>query len=688
MFEQIKIKQLKKMIKRLYLFIFTFVCLGMQIYRGQNKILDSLIHYVKVAPQDTHKLAVLTMVIEAINEDAVWSPFNDMLGALAKEFTLHKNPAIKLFGKKHYSAFLNNKGYLNNNLGAVTQALECFHQSLKIQEEIGDKAGQSYSLNNIGYIYNSQKEYLSALNYYQKSFEIQKEIGDKFGQAISLSNIGNIYDKTGSYKKALFYYFKGLNIRRSIKDKSGIGYSLQNIGGIYLNLKSYFSAKYYFTKSLEIRKLINDEKGISYALCNLGKIFLEENNLVQAKKHTEEALRIARKIGFPENISNAAITLEDIYLIEEKYDKAHAMLSLAVKMRDSISNNELQNSMVKKQLQYEFEKKEVISKAEQEKREFTYQVKEKQQRSIMYSVSGGLVICFFFGAFTYNRFKITQKQNVIIQSQKKVVEDQKHIVETHQKEIVDSINYAKRIQYALLANDHLFTENLKSHFILFKPKDIVSGDFYWATVQDNKFYLAVCDSTGHGVPGAFMSLLNMGFLSEAINEKKISEPHAVLNYVRERLVTSISKEGQQDGFDGVILCIDQITGEISYAAAHNAPLLISEFSKGGNDDLENKSTVLKKDKMPVGKGEKQDSFTTHSLKLNEGHTLYLYTDGFADQFGGPKGKKFKYKQLEQLLLESSSLSVSEQKETLLKKFEEWRGNLEQVDDVLIIGIKV
>lgn len=202
---------------------------------SQNQYLDSLVRYINTAPEDTHKLSVLTVVIEAISEDAVWSKFNDKLGPLAEKLMLSNDEAIKLKAQKHYSDYLNNKGYLSNNQGDITQALEYFHLSLKIQEQIGDKSGQSYSLNNIGYIYNTQKQYLKALEYYIKSYNLQSQLNDKHGQSQSLSNIGNVYDRTGSLKKALYYYFKGLSIRKSINDKQGTGYSMQNIGTVYFN---------------------------------------------------------------------------------------------------------------------------------------------------------------------------------------------------------------------------------------------------------------------------------------------------------------------------------------------------------------------------------------------------------------------------------------------------------------------
>jgi serine phosphatase RsbU (regulator of sigma subunit) len=258
------------------------------------------------------------------------------------------------------------------------------------------------------------------------------------------------------------------------------------------------------------------------------------------------------------------------------------------------------------------------------------------------------------------------------------IKQQKYIIEEHQKGTIDSINYARRIQYALLANDDLLKQNLLEHFVLFNPKDIISGDFYWATEYNNKFYLAVCDSTGHGVPGAFMSLLNMGFLSEAIKEKNISQPNEILNYVRTRLIDSIGNEGQQDGMDAILMCFDKETNSITYAGANNHPVLIRN----------NEIIIFPKDKMPVGKGEKTESFTLQTMDLQKNDVLYLYTDGYADQFGGPKGKKFKYKPLNELLLSISKDSMAMQQKILDTNFVDWKDNLEQVDDVCIIGIRI
>jgi len=292
----------------------------------------------------------------------------------------------------------------------------------------------------------------------------------------------------------------------------------------------------------------------------------------------------------------------------------------------------------------------------------------------------------------YRERKLTRKQKEleeIVEQRTEEISEQKNVLEEKQKEILDSIQYARRIQFALLAHDSLLKKHLvssdtnlqyaKDYFIYFKPKDIVSGDFYWAIQHKHSFYIAACDSTGHGVPGAFMSLLNISFLNEAITEKQLEEPGKILTYVRERLIESISKDGAQDGMDGILIRIEKSTrkNQITYAAANNAPIMIK-----------NKEVVsLPYDKMPVGKSIKTDDFNTWSADINSGEILYLYTDGYADQFGGPKGKKFMYKQLNKLLIELEELNCETQENILNEKFNLWKGDLEQVDDVCVIGLR-
>jgi serine phosphatase RsbU (regulator of sigma subunit) len=273
-----------------------------------------------------------------------------------------------------------------------------------------------------------------------------------------------------------------------------------------------------------------------------------------------------------------------------------------------------------------------------------------------------LVLISFFSYTIFKKLKENRKQKLIIEEQ--------------QSEMIASINYAKRIQYALLAHDDLLKKNLPENFVLFKPKDIVSGDFYWGIEKNEFFYLAVCDCTGHGVPGAFMSLLSINFLNEAVNEKGIVSPGEILDHVRKRLIENM--DGGRDGMDALLLRLplNKKNTVVEYAAANNVPLLIRE----------NKIIALQKDKMPVGLGENLNPFNTYRIETQIGDSLYLYTDGFADQFGGPKGKKFMYKQLDQLLIANAGKPMPKQKEILVSQFKSWKGELEQVDDICVVGI--
>lgn len=290
------------------------------------------------------------------------------------------------------------------------------------------------------------------------------------------------------------------------------------------------------------------------------------------------------------------------------------------------------------------------------------------------AITGAVLLVL--GTLAWNqRFK---KEVVHRKETEDKLQDSYKQLEEKQKEITDSITYAKRIQQSLLAHDDLLLKGLGEHFVLYLPKDIVSGDFYWATETNDSFYIAVCDSTGHGVPGAFMSLLNTTFLNEAINEKKIAEPNLIFEHVRKQLIANISQQGGQDGMDGIILRRDKSSGTITYCGANNAPVIVR------NGQAEECAS----DKMPVGIGERMDTFSSPRINAVSGDMIYLCTDGYADQFGGERGKKMKRSGLRILLSKYAHLSMAEQHRNFESTFLEWRGSLEQLDDVCIVGIRI
>jgi len=285
--------------------------------------------------------------------------------------------------------------------------------------------------------------------------------------------------------------------------------------------------------------------------------------------------------------------------------------------------------------------------------------------------------------FTIRSNNQRRKANKLLSEQKSEIEKQKHLVDEKQKEILDSINYAKRIQTALMANSSMMSTNLKEHFVMFKPKDIVAGDFYWATrLPDSSFIYITADSTGHGVPGAFMSLLNISKLNDAINQK-ITRPDLVLNEVKSGIIRALNPEGSseesKDGMDAILCRLDVKNMKLQFAAANNSFCIIR-----------NKAIInCKADKMPVGKSHDDSAlFTFNEIALESGDMVYTFTDGYGDQFGGPEGKKFMHKQLRKIFLEIAEMSIEQQKEIMSQRFEEWKGGLEQVDDVLVIGVRV
>jgi len=275
------------------------------------------------------------------------------------------------------------------------------------------------------------------------------------------------------------------------------------------------------------------------------------------------------------------------------------------------------------------------------------------------------------------------QKNIIVEKQKEIVEQQKEQVEEAHKEITDSINYAERIQRSLMASKKLLDENLSDYFNYLNPKEKVSGDFYWASKLANEnFCLVAADSTGHGVPGAIMSMLNIASLEKAVVQN-ISESSELLNFTRKKIIETLandgSKDGGKDGMDTALLVFNKDKTHLEFSLANN-PLWIIR-----NNEL----IEYKPDKLPVGRHDNQHiPFTKNSIDLQKGDMIYIFTDGFADQFGGEKGKKFKYSALKELFFSIHSKPTDEQKAILDITFENWRGSLEQVDDVCVVGVRV
>lgn len=602
----------------------------------------------------------------------------------ASKAEAYSDSAIELAEKIHFISgkadALNNKGVIYNSKGDYEKALSFYYASLKLFEESGYKYGIARAYNNLGGIYYSRHDYNRSLDFYRRSLEIKKQIKDLRGTAATLNNMGNVYYSLKEPQKSLEYRQQALKIYEQIADPSGLSVTLNNIGMIYTDMSDFETALIYYFKGLDIKRKLNEPGSIAITLINIGTVYINAKQYPKADKYFNEALEIAQRIGAKAEIKDAYYGLAVNAQQQKDYEKAYNYLDKYAAIKDSIFNEESSMMVAEIQTKYETEKKEqeiVLLNKDKE----LQATKIKRQKTVNYSIWSGLILFIFFSGFLYNRIKITRKQ-------KQIIEDQKVVVEEKNKEITASMHYARRIQKALFASEKLLDENLPEYFILNKPRDIVSGDFYWASSlrsgpHKGRFIFGVCDCTGHGVPGAFMSLLNISLLNETVIEREIVRPDEILNEVREKIITVLNPEGtaeeSRDGMDAVLCSIDHERTTLIFACANNPLWLVR-----GNELI-----VHKPDKYPVGMHQGELSpFTLNSVQLQKGDTIYIFSDGYADQFGGHQGKKFKREKLKELIFSNREKPLKEQRQILEETFDTWKSGYEQVDDVLVMGIRI
>jgi serine phosphatase RsbU (regulator of sigma subunit)/tetratricopeptide (TPR) repeat protein len=646
--------------------------------------------------------------------------------------------ALKTNFKKGAALAYNLKGKLYQANNNNTEALKDFEQALKLCTDINDKGIEGTTYGDIGIIYENEGNYPEALKYQLSALKIREDMNDTLHIDIVCGNIGNIYNYQGNYPEALIYKQRSLALAKAIKDSLGMGYAYGDMGSIYNSLKKYDDALMNLQLALNLNKKLNDKQGIGNAELNIGNTYNILGNYDKALEYTYQGLEIYRAMGSQflicygyDNIAYNYIKKKDyakalLYTdslihtgknIEEKellkdaylysaiidsvngdYKGAFASYKTFTQYRDSLKNEENTKKIVSEQMNYEFDKKQAVEKAEQDKKDAIAQDKSKRQKLVILFMALIALAVAAIAIVIFRSLRVTRKQKLLIEQQKEVVEEQKLLVE-HQKAIVDeknkditdSIHYASRIQRALLTSDAYIGRYLKEHFILFKPRDIVSGDFYWAYQAPPEagegwgeaFYFACCDCTGHGVPGAFMSLLNISMLNESVLERKIIRPDMILNDVRANIIKALNPDGSDSGKDGMDCSLgmfDLKNNVLKVSCANNPVWIVKQ---------DNSFVEVQPDKMPVGiqYGE-QKPFKINTVQLSKGDCVYLFTDGYADQFGGPKGKKFKYKQLQELLIANAHKPMGEQKNILDAAIESWKGDLEQVDDILIIGIRI
>jgi serine phosphatase RsbU (regulator of sigma subunit) len=441
------------------------------------------------------------------------------------------------------------------------------------------------------------------------------------------------------------------------------------------------SALEYYQKALPIFEEMEDKEGVANELNNLGLVYEQMGEHEKALEYLKKGLSGAKEIDAREWIKLSYEGIAEVYENMENYKDALKYNKLFSGIKDSLLNDESNKQIAEMQTKYETVKKEKEIGLQKTQLE-TKEVENKKQQYFIFLIAAvaiGLIIVAFV---IFRSLRITRKQKSIIEEQKSEVEQQKHVIEEHQKEIIDSITYAKRIQQAILPPAEFIKQYLPESFIYYHPKDIVAGDFYWMEHLDETTYIAAADSTGHGVPGAMVSVVCSNALNRAVKEFGLRDTGKILDKTRELVLETFEKSGDEikDGMDISLLSINKNENQVFWSGANNQLWYIK---KEGTEMLE-----IKADKQPIGKTDNPKPFTSHSINVQRGDTIYLMTDGYPDQFGGENGKKYKYKQLEEKLVANSSKELEEQKDILIKSFDDWKGNLEQVDDVTLIGIKL
>ena len=628
-----------------------------------------------------------------------------------------------------------NISYILNLKGDYKKGLYINIQSIRESFLLKNNLLLAKSFFNLASSHNYLSNFQKAIQYYEVASKYFILSNNKKYLSILYSNIGSCYNNSTNstldtilLNKAIINYKKAFNYALIEHDTAQLITNNINLANTYINLGSLFDAKNYLKKAAEFDKENNTFltallyqtfafyyytiKNYTEALIysnNCLKLNIENGNLnnqikclktlanthlylgnkIEAEKNIDRALFICDSIKSLTDKNLILMSYSNIKFENQKYKDGYLGLLQLININDSVNSNEMKKQFTDLETKYSSEKKQI----EIEKQNIEIKIKQKENETknrLLLLGAFGFATIAIFAFIAYINFKKTKKQNLIITQQKQQVYaqnqeviHQKELVDEKQKEIIDSINYAKRIQQAVLTGNDVWNKISPQHFILFKPKDIVSGDFYWAyNTPNGRSIFALADCTGHGVPGGFMSMLGNCFLNEIVVENKIFKADEILNKLRTKIITALEQKGhteQKDGMD-ISLCVwNKMDNTLEFSGANNPLWLLR-----GKEIIEYKAN-----KMPIGTYlEIEKSFTSTVIPLQSQDIIYLSTDGYVDQFGGQKGKKFKYKALLELLMTNYKLDMNIQKDKLEEAFMTWKNKHDQVDDVAIIGIRI
>lgn len=575
--------------------------------------------------------------------------------------------------------------YVLNN---YDKALQHYLETAKIMEANSDERIDGL-YGNIGMVYNDLNDLEKAEFYLKRSLTLtEKYSKDVKDQIKSLNVLGMVYQKRGLYKKSEETFLKALKFSDKVakynRDRADIH---SNLAELYKETNNLDQQKHHILKSINLYIKTNNYSDVIYSKKALADYYYDKGKIKEATVEIREALSLF-------DTTDVNISLEQglyssyarIMYAQKQYKDAYDKLEMGYNLSDTLFDLMKVEQAAQLETKYFYQQKmklDSIQRAEERKKEALRIKKEKAESETalaqqkLYSLLGvgGSFSLLIIAFILLKAYRNKNKSNVLISAQKKQIE-------IKQNEILDSIQYAKRIQTAILPSENLVKTYLKNSFILYKPKDVVAGDFYWMEDIGDKILFAAADCTGHGVPGAMVSVVCNNGLNRSVREYGLRDPDQILNKTREIIVEEFEKSEEEvkDGMDISMCSLSLSSYSLSWAGANNPLWIIRKDSSQIEE--------IKADKQPIGKYENAKPYTQHKIQLQKGDSIYIFTDGFQDQFGGEKNKKFKSGNFKKLLLTIQGKPMEEQKKIINKAFEDWKRNFEQVDDVCVIGVRV
>lgn len=558
------------------------------------------------------------------------------------------------------------------NMGDYKKAATYYQEGIVLSEKSNNKKLQAQAYNGFANLFATQKQFTQASEYFNKALEISKELGDTRKVSVILMNLANIeYNKayySNDFTQCNKAYGEAYNWAVAAKDTDQIISCLGNWGMSYSDEGKFDLSLEKLNTAISLAEVSNNKADLVFLKYYLGRTYGIMHKHPQAIEAFNQSLKLAMEFKDVDFQSENYLCLAESNYELGNYKVAYDFFKQYKNTEDTIASKELATELNMIKAQYDSEKKQ--------KQIELLEAKAGQDKIIKASLMIGAVMLLVLAFLMFNRYRLKSKTN-------KLLEHQNAIISEKNKDISDSINYAKKIQEAIFPTHDDIKNVFPEFFILSLPKDVVSGDFYWFTTIEGLKIFAVADCTGHGVPGAFMSMIGNTLLNHIVIERKIVRPDLILNELRREIIKAL-KQGEnsqnKDGMDISLICLNTKTKFVQIACANNPVWILK---------TDQTFWEIKPDKQPIGYvADKHNDFSLHECEVSSGDIIFQFTDGFADQFGGVKGKKFKYNPFQETLLSMQKQPIERQGDELKSVFINWKGKLEQVDDVLVSGIKV